>query len=469
MLATPVGGLDSDEAITGFMARHILEGEFPMFYWGQQHGGPHEPLLAAAVFWVFGSSTLALKLVPAFLSGVACVLVWRVGKRTVGEPAATVAGLLFWIWPAAFVWWSVKSRGFYHVGIVAGLAMVLLALRLQRRYSALDMAGLGALVGAGLWISPQTIFFSVPVVLWLVVKKPSILEMAPLGVAAAIAGAFPWLVYNVENDWAALRAQPVSFEPSAYLDSVRVFVVEGLPPALGLEYPDGSAWIGSAVGRISFGVLLALFVVALVRLKGPARLLSLVCLTYPLLYALSIRAGSIQHPRYLYFLGPFLALLVARGLTSLRGYGVVAGLLAALVLTTAAGTFMRTDHDFVQTAEGVPIPHDFDPLFDYLEERGIEHAYAHYWLSYVVGFESAEEVAVTTYSGGVRHFAADAEVRAATEVAYVFIAGSPSDPAFRDALAAQGIGYERAQAGRWVIYTPDTNVHPERFPALHVP
>ena len=50
-----------------------------------------------------GSTAFALKLSTALLSGIVAVLVWRVGRATVGEPAATVGGLLFWVWPAGFV------------------------------------------------------------------------------------------------------------------------------------------------------------------------------------------------------------------------------------------------------------------------------------------------------------------------------------------------------------------------------
>ena len=465
MLANPVGALDSDEAISGFMARHILEGEFPIFYWGQAHGGPHEPLLAAGVFSIFGSSTLALKLVSAFLSAVACVLVWRVGRRTVGEGAAIVAALLFWTWPAAFVWWSVKARGFYQIGVAAGLGMVLLALRLQQRDSALEMAVLGALVGTGFWISPQTIFFSVPVLLWLVVKRFRILKLAPVGVAGAIVGAFPWWTHNLDNDWVAIRTQPVSVDFSSYLDHLRLFLMEGVPPALGLKYPDGDGWIGDVVGQVFYGALLALFIVALVRWKGPTRLLVVIAFAYPFLYSISAGAEDIHHPRYLYFLAPFLALLIARGLVALRPVVAVAGLVAALILTTVAGISMQDDPDFVPTAEGVAVPQDFDPLFDYLDGRGIDHAYAHYWLCYVLGFESAEELVVTTYSGGIRHFAAEAEVRAAPIAAYIFIAGSPSDPALAQALGQQGIAFERVQVGSWVVFIPSQHVYPESIPA----
>ena len=52
---------DSDEAVEGLMARHVLEGEHPAFLWGQRYKGVPEVYLAAAVFAVAGPSVIALK------------------------------------------------------------------------------------------------------------------------------------------------------------------------------------------------------------------------------------------------------------------------------------------------------------------------------------------------------------------------------------------------------------------------
>src|SRR5262245_64174669 len=78
---------DSDEAIVGLMARHLLHGEITTFYWGQPYGGPQEAWLAAPTFALFGSSLLTLRLVPMALVALACVLVWRISVRTGGRSA----------------------------------------------------------------------------------------------------------------------------------------------------------------------------------------------------------------------------------------------------------------------------------------------------------------------------------------------------------------------------------------------
>ncbi|HEV2757179.1 MAG TPA: glycosyltransferase family 39 protein [Actinomycetota bacterium] len=471
MLVKPMGGLDADEAIVGLMARHILDGEFPMFYWGQTHGGPHEPLLTAAFFRVFGSSTLILKGVAMLLAVSACVLIWRVGKRTVGEPAATVAGLLFWVWPAAFVWWSVKSRGFYHAGLVIGLGILLLVLRLDERDSALDMAGLGALVATGFWASPQTVFFTIPALGWLAFRmlwkrRFSLLVHVPSAVCGALLGAFPWWVHNIQNDWIALKASPASIAMPAYGNHLRGFFVQGLPGALGLKLADGSRWMAGFFGRAWYFVLLALFVWALVKLRDRTWLLLVMALLYPFLLALSPFSWFLDHPRYLYFLAPVLALLIARGLTALRWVGAVAGLVAAMVLTTSALATMNRDGVFYPSAEGVVIPEDLDPVFDYMLARGIDHVWADYWLAYVIAFESDERITATPYRGAIRNGAADAAVRNIPDPAYMFLFGSVTEPVFEREMAARGVDYERHEVGGFVIYHLPTNIGPEAIPAV---
>ena len=485
MLRTPMGGLDADEAIVGLMARHIQDGEFPMFYWGQIYGGPHEPLLTAAFFELLGSSTLVLKLVAVLLSTLGCVLIWRVGRRTVGEPAATVGALMFWIWPTAFVWWSVKSRGFYHAALVIGLGILLLVLRLaardeglsperQRTRSARDMTLLGALVATGMWCSPQTIFFSAPALVWLAVRRFSVIKLAPLGVFGAIVGAFPWWVDQLDHDWIALRSSGASFAMPRYGDHLRGFFETGLPGALGLKLGDGSAWLVG--GQVMYAALLFAFVASVLWELVPGRtqrtfraarlLLVSMVLAYPVLFALSPYSWFVAHPRYLYYLTPVLALLLARGLVALRWPGIAVGLVAAMTLSTTALTTMHRNTVFFPSAEGVHIPEKLGPAFDYMTARGIEHVYADYWLAYIVGFESQERITATPYRGAVRHGAADAAVRSVTDPAYLFLEGSAAEPVFQDEVTALGIPHERLSAHGFVIYTLEHNAPPETFPAM---
>ena len=465
MLASPIGMLDGDEAIVGLMARHMLEGDFPVFFWGQPYGGPHEAALAAALFSVAGSSTLALKLVPAALSAVAAVLTWRIGRRTVGEPAAAIGACLVWVWPFAFVWWSVKTAGFYQSGLVFALGVVLLALRLRERDSWLDAVFAGVLAGSAWWATPQTAFLLVPALVWLVASRPGVLRLTPAALAGAIAAAAPWLLHNLRTDWQSLRPEPLLLPENRYLDHVHAFFVDALPRALGLRLTDGR-WIPPAGGRVAYVLLLALFVYAALRLRGNARLLVLTAVAYPFLFALSPYSWFVSHPRYLLFLAPVVALVVGRGLAATPPVAVAAAFAAALALTVAGLVITNREGLVIQPAPDVAMPHDTGPVLDYFEETGVAAARADYWLAYRMTFESAEEVVVSPFRGPIRQPAYESFVRAQPRAAYVFVETSALDDLFGRALDERGIGYRRSQIAGFVVYEPDVNVAPESIPGV---
>jgi len=171
ILASPLGAADSDESVAGLMARHMVHGHVSAFFWGQPYGGVQEPAAVAGLFALVGSNALAMKLVTVAFSGVAAVLVWRIGLRTVGERGAVIAAVIFWAGPAAFVWLSTKERGFYGTTIVLGLVVLLMVLRLAERASWRDAAILGLAGGSGWYASPQVVYLVLPSLAWLAIRS----------------------------------------------------------------------------------------------------------------------------------------------------------------------------------------------------------------------------------------------------------------------------------------------------------
>ena len=492
ILLDPVGALDSDEAIVGLMARHMLDGEFSLFFWGQPYGGSQEVALTALVFSIAGPSTLAVKLVPLGLNVAACILVWRVGLRTVGSPAAELAGALSWVWPAAFVWWSVKATGFYELALVLAAATLLLVLRLRERDSLRDAAWLGLVLGLACWATPQFAVVAVPALVWLLVARPSVIRTAWAAAATGLVGVFPWLGHNLLHGWVSVRPPAIFRTGNGYLDHLGEFFTVGLPGALGVRVPDGVHWVPPVAGQVLYVAALGAFAVALFRTRAVHSLLAAVAIAYPFLLSLSTYAWFMEHPKYLLFLSPVLALLVARAAVSLppaASLGVLEGaaaLTAAAVLVMSRGAYVDPGAAGVPPSSNAPapsdahvvqmrdddwlayrvIPADFGPVLDYLAERGIEHVYADYWLAYRIAFESDEEVIATPYRGNLRQGAFDAVVRAAERPAYVFVRGTRTDPLFRELLTAQGVTFVRTEVGAFVVYEPDRNVTPEQVPAI---
>src|SRR3990172_6385882 len=103
-LLTP--NLDSDQAIMGLMGRHILDGEFPIFYWAENYEGPIEAYFASIIFYLFGSSPLTLAFSPFIFYLVFLFLIFQLAKEIFNEEIALIAMLLTAASPPFLIWYS---------------------------------------------------------------------------------------------------------------------------------------------------------------------------------------------------------------------------------------------------------------------------------------------------------------------------------------------------------------------------
>jgi hypothetical protein len=446
VLVSPIGGLDADEAVWGLMARNVLDGELPVFFWGQSYGGSQETFATALVFAATGSGVVTVRLVPLVLFALAAVLVWRVGRRTIGEPAALVAAALFAVWPSYLVWKSTRAHGFYGAALVLSLLAVLLALRVQKAGRSRDLAALGLTLGLGWWATPQVAFVGLPLLGWLAWRRPDLLSRAWIPLGAAIVGAAPWLGWSLTHDWSTLEA-PFG-DTGGYLDHLRTFLYATLPQALGLRAPFTLDWlVGEAPGRLLEAGALAAFAWLAVRHRRPAPLL-VVAAAYPFLQAFSPFGSANEEPRYLVLLVPLLALLVAPVLAR-NLWTAAAGLTLATASSVAGLVSMGTAEPPVPPVGGLRVPADLEPALDALEHEGGRRARAHYAVAYRITFESAERI-VAASTGQVRNDEYQRLVAAARDPAEVFVAGSPQERSQAARLAAGG--YVRIRTGDWAVY-----------------
>lgn len=448
VLASPLGALDADEGVWGLMARHARHGELPVFFWGQNYGGTQETLLTAPVFALAGAGAITVRLIPIVLFTLAALLVWRVGRRTVGEEGARLGAALFWIWPAYLVWKSTRAHGFYGAALVLGLAIMLLALRLRERDSAADAAALGLAVGLGWWATPQIAFVALPALAWLLWRRPAVARYAWLAAAGVLVGASPWLGWNVTHGWESLDT-PFGRGGDTYIDHLQTFFYATLPAALGLRVPFTVDWIsGLVVGRLLEVAALAGVAVLLVRRRRRRELLLVIGFSYPLVQSLSSFSSLNDEPRYLVLLAPVLALLLGE-LLARRPLLAGAGAAAAFAASAAGLASMRSEPLPVPPVGGERGPADLDPALRALERAGATRVLAHYSIAYRISFESGERILAGS-TGQVRDRHADRVVRGSPHPAYVFIARSPAELALADDFGRRG--YHRIVAGEWAVY-----------------
>lgn len=467
ILASPIGRADGDEAVVGLMARAFLRGDFSVFFWGQAYGGAVEPGLVALAFGAGGTSTVALKLVPVTLAGIASWLIWRVGRRTVGEPAAATAGLLFLVFPPAFLWWSTKERGFYWAALVLGLGVLLAALRIgdsapdpRRR----DLAALGLLAGLAWWVTPQSMYLVAPVLCWLSVRHARLWKRAWPAVPAAMAGAVPWIAWNLLHGLSSFD-EPNPWVTSTYLERLGRFFTTLLPTLLGARHAFTGNWLLGPVGVVFNCAVVCAFAVFVVRaVRVPERWrrvepLIVVAVTFPFLFALPKASHYVIEPRYGLMLTPVIALLVAVPVVTRARQIAVALLAVTLGFVTVAA--------LERFGERNPMVVDLTPprlggLVAALDAAGVDRVYADYWIAYPLTFETRERI-VGTPVDAVRSARLDRMVEEADKSTYVVFLDSPRDAAMKTDLRDRGIAFDRAEVEVFAVYFLERAVAPDEL------
>jgi hypothetical protein len=400
-----LGVVDSDEAITGLMARHLLDGEFRAFIWRLAYQGTIATYPVALSFRLFGSSQSTLELPYLLMSAGATIIVWRIGVRIMRPLAAVFAALAFWLWPALYVWISVKPLMFYVPTMLLGLATLLCALRaIERPRRPLDWCLLGLFAGAGWWTSPNIMYFAVPTIVWLIAyHRRSIVPGVLFSIPFAFLGALPWIWNDLTYGFDSFVLREGTAQ-GTYLDHLGYFFTHALPTALGLRAPFTGEWIAGAAHLLLYGAALALLAWSLVLGFRAKSIAAVGLVTCPFLFAL-VPVGSnlendfIGNGRYFYFFTPFVALAVGQvfgAVAPSRAHRRTGGLLrwmpacvlaVALAASTAWG-FVRL-YDQRAGIGGAP---PLDAVVRRLERDGHHEVYASFWVALRLTFESDERI-----------------------------------------------------------------------------
>jgi hypothetical protein len=165
---------DSDEAVEGLMARHVLTGELPAFFWGQAFKGVPEVYASAGAFALFGSSVIVLKSVTLAFFAAYVALNFLLVDKLMSRGTAVASSLLLVLAPPALVFWSLDASAEYVLVMLLGTTLLLLTLP-GRESGQGDLPvpsfGVGLVVGLGLWIHQLFSVYLVPLV-WLGVIRP---------------------------------------------------------------------------------------------------------------------------------------------------------------------------------------------------------------------------------------------------------------------------------------------------------
>ncbi len=469
VIFSPLGELDADEAVVGLMARHIaFLGDRPVFYYNQQYLGSLEAFTAAPLFFLFGSSSLLLKLVPTVYSLGFLVLTALTARRLFGEGPALITGAYVAIPPVFWAVWSTKARGGYAELVFLGAAVVFVTLWLADRprpwWGALL---LGLLAGLAFWTHLLAVVYLVPCAVYVLARRSlswSLAEVAP-ALLGAVVGMLPMLVYNVASGFptitALVKPPDLPFEPVSQF--FRFFRI-GIPVLLGLGQPTTSTdlfdhdWLHRPAGNpfIAGLALLGLFaavgwhVPAVRRLfssrprqsTGPA-LLVLLAVVIPPVIAVTRFGFFVSEPRYalpLYSVIPLVAYALwrlprrwcAAAVVALLGFNVYS-------LASTDIRLWRPEDSPNSTAANRA------GLIELLQARGYRDVYTDYWIAYPLMFESRGEIdAYAVVNGFNRYIPPAYAVQHARDPVWVYVPDTEPERLFLEQLRRLG-GTARAE------------------------
>lgn len=428
--------IDSDEAVVGLMARHVLHGEFPVFYWGQHYMGTLEVFVNAFVFLLIGPTPLALKL-SAMLWFVAFVVVhYCLALAVTDRRTAGMATILVAVSPAFFTVWTMKSRGGYMALLLLGTLALLLAVRLlDSGYTRKVGALLGLALGLAWWSHFLALLYIVPIGVVLLLKDER--RFFKSGTAVALAGGFlvgsmPVWVYNLAHHWASF-ADTKSLQQTGLLADQRGFFRTALPIVLGWRRNWNQDDLFWHAGLAAIGLVMLCFTVLAARYFWKTRaeqfsgthLLLIFAGGYPFLFSCSGFAWFVDEPRYL--LPVYSCLFILLLLWPKRQAARVA-LFSLLLATAIAGNLRLRPQELVGWKNYEPN----GDLIRYLRESKIDRVFAPYWVAYRLTFESGEEIVCTPLTGELsRYEPHERMVKTSRKAVYVLL-NLPGQPPVKD-------------------------------------
>jgi len=499
---------NSDQAIVGLMARHILNGERPIFFYGQAYMGSLDAWLVAAGFRIFGEAAWVINLVQGLLYGGTIFTTAWIGWKIFEDARIGLVAAWLLAMPTVNVTLYTTISG-YGEALLLGNLMLLTALKIGRQLRSFRLPArylwllLGFIFGLGFWLLGLTIVYAVPVCIYLIltlyryyrtgIDHQHLWRKYAISLAAvfsgAIMGSFPWWVYAFEHGFGQLISElsggastglPLPAQIGQHLLNL---VVLGSTVIFGFRPPWTLVWLGLPLAPfvIAFWVAVLVWTAKAFRLKDdrkPEKFILLgIMLTLAIAFVISPFGGDPSGRYFLPFAVP-LALFAGDLIIGMKiRYGNLAlGLVALIVVHNLWGTVegiqsfpkgITTRFDVVTQINQRTI-HD---LISFLEQQGEARGYTNYWVSYPLAFLSKEELifiprlpyhsdfSYTTRDD--RYIPYDPLVASSPRVAYLTTNFPDLDTYLRDRFMALDVHWEEAQIGDFhVFYNLSSRVEP---------
>ena len=422
---------NSDEAVVALMARHILAGEHPIFFYGQAYMGSLDAWLVAGGFVIFGEAVWVIRLIQALLYVGVLITTARLGEVALGSRKVGILAAWFLaIPPVVVTLYTTVSLGGYGEALLLGNLILLGGLYLIRMMRADQVIPSwrwilwGALVGLGIWAFGLTLVYSIPVGIALIIymgrgrrladtlRSSRIWRAIFLIVLGFLMGSVPWWLYAFQHGlgnllWELSGGAIAGVEQTNWLLSTWnhfwTFFLFGGTVIFGLRPSWEIRWLAMPLLPIALTFWTGVVVHSFSRLregrsnrKGAGLLVGVMGVLF--LGFVFTPFGADPSGRYFLPLAIPLSLFAAEmTLLWVKEFGRwIWGLVGLILVFNLWGTLQSAVElppgittQFDQVAQ---VDHRFmDELIAFLGQNDIEHGYTNYWVAYPLAFQSGDE------------------------------------------------------------------------------
>jgi len=493
---------NSDEAVVALMARHIMQGARPIFFYGQAYMGSLDAWLVAFGFWLFGENVWVIRLVQGLLYMGVLVTTAKIGEIGLGSKRAGIIAVWLLAVPNVIVTlYTTVSLGGYGEALLLGNLIILLGLQIsaavdqERPVKGWRYLLWGFIVGLGLWVFGLSLVFSIPMgILMLYRLVQSIPEPKKILISTKIwravgfivagggIGAAPWWLYALQNGLGQLiselagSAVAVEHGPRIWVIGQHIshLILFGGTAAFGLRPSWEIRWLGLQLLPVALTFWVGVLVTIATRFrKGRKNRFGAGVLAGSML-VLSLgfvftSFGVDPSGRYFVPLSIPLALFAGEMILKLvDDYGRwLWGLVGVILIYQFWGIY--------QSAERFPpglttqfnaitqIDHrDMDTLVQFLTDQNELYGYTNYWVSYPLAFRTDERLIFIPrlpYHEDLRYTPRDDRyppydemVEAADKVAYITTHNPTLDDILEAEFTLREITWRENQIGDYKIY-----------------
>lgn len=471
---------NSDEAIVGLMASHIIEGQAPVFFYGQAYMGSLDAWLIAGFFRAFGPAVVWIRVVQAILYALFLVSAWLLARTFFPRRRLARWVVLLGALPPVLVttYTSATLGGYGEILLLGNLCLILGYRVLSESGRKKEWVLLGLAAGLGFWTLGLIVVYVLPVaVIGLLRLRPSRAWLSGITLAAAgfLLGSAPWWLYNWSHNGAALMALTGGTPlPSSLGARLAGLFALGLPALLGLRFPWSPQFLPYPLLFLGLVLHLAVFLHLFERFRHRSsalglgtRLLLVMVAGFAVIFAAS-QFGIDSTGRYL--LPLYLPLLLASAYLLEAGWRwrrpAAYAALAGFLLLNGAATAQAAVSPAGITTQFDPITrfgnqHD-EALIEFFGERSIETGYSNYWVAYRIGFLSGEDIMLSPelpYKADLRYTDRDVRIDeyktradAAEKLVYVTTLHPQLDQRLQQGFSELGVSFEEIDIGPYHVF-----------------